>query len=135
MRVFQLQKSTTNSPLEIYRFVARLRQFSAAFHTEHLMFLPGNDNVLAFVRYNPNETTQTTPYLVAINLGLDERLGVGTEEVIVSGIAYSIGLLELDSTSGPGIDALPVKINLKDIRLVSGQAVILRLINDEKVEL
>lgn len=123
--------------MEVYRYVALLRQREAAFHTQHVMFLPGSDYVLAIVRFNPDDSVSYAPYLTAVNFGPDGAIGVGTDEVIVSGVVYREGWIELDSKTGSAsnnCEAL-VLIQLSDIRLEMGQAVVLRLTNTHKDEL
>jgi hypothetical protein len=120
----------------VYRQVALLRQDKAAFHTHHVMFLPGSDNVLAYVRYNPDDSVSSAPYLIAINLGPDTTTGLGTDEVLISGIIYKYGLLELDSKIGSVSNTAKAQVlmRLTDVRLERGQAVILQLTvtrNDE----
>lgn len=123
--------------MEIYRYVALLRQKEKAFHTQHLMFLTGSEYVLAFVRFNPDDSDSSVPYLIVMNLGPAEAIGVGTDEVIISGVAFKQGRLKLDSKTGSVSDDAegPVLMNLSDIRLEKGEAAILQLINTRKDEL
>jgi hypothetical protein len=115
--------------LETYRRVAQLRK-ETPFRTEHVLFLPGNDFILAYVRYNPNAKVASAPYLIALNLGPSKSVGIGTDVVVVAGIEYSQGLLVLDSMfEFTGADDR--LMSLKDIQLMNGQAYIIRLIAPE----
>lgn len=135
--IFQKQKMNSGSPLEVYRQVALLRQDKTALHAQHVTFLPGNEYVLAYVRYNPDNSESAEPLLIAINLGPDDAAGVGTNEVVILGVQYKWGLLVLDSRTGLVSDTseAPVVMRLTDIRLEKGQAVILQLSVADKDEL
>jgi alpha-glucosidase len=122
LRNVKAQKSDSNSPLSIYRKVAKLRAEHSAFHSSHMSFLPGDDDVIAYVRFNPNDIS-STPYLVAINVGNSPTKGVGASEVLVKGFDYTRGTIELDTLGNENI-LLPIE----EISLKPGQAVIVRLV-------
>jgi len=110
--------------VEVYRRVAQMRMMPS-FHTDHIMFLPGNEYIIAYVRYNP---VRAVPYLVAINVGPRTATGVGTDVVTISGTSYRHGLLELNSMVGPAGAEGPLLMMLNEISLMRGQAFILQLL-------
>jgi len=120
----KLQKEYPNSPLEVYRRVAQMRMMPA-FQTDNIVFLPGTEHIIAYVRYNP---VRAVPFLVAINVGPMTATGVGTDAVTISGTEYRHGLLELDSMVGPAGAEGPLLFALNEIKLMRGQAYILQLV-------
>lgn len=115
----------SNSHLEIYRFVAKLRRQSA-FQSPDIHFpADTSSGVIAYARYNAHDPETPSPvYLVAVNAG-----GVPSTddlEVRVLGRHFKTGVVILD-TEGQEEGRAEEEVALKDIRLRPGQALILKL--------
>lgn len=122
--LFQSQSVTPNSHLDIYRRVAAIRKLKSFYGSQHLEFLVVDDNIIAFVRYDPDQNNVPI-FLIAMNIGRVKS--TGNYIVKLKDKQYITGkvLLELDSKELRQTQSAVVALD--EITLAVGQAIILEL--------